>query len=54
MQTLYTHSILFTVVDTLLEEQPLIVSGLKIILNEPSLKVCYNWSNVMITIVVNL
>ena len=30
---------LFVVVDALLEEQPLIVSGLKILLNEPSLKV---------------
>ena len=37
---------LFIVVDALLEEQPLIVSGLKILLNEPSLKVraACNWS----------
>ena len=43
---------MFTVVDSLLEEQPLIVSGLKIILNEQSLKVhlAYNWGNVIIII----
>jgi len=36
-------------VDALEEEQPLIVSGLKIILNEPSFKVpaACNWSDVI-------
>ena len=41
--------------DSLLEEQPLIVSGFKIILNEQSLKVClaYNWSDTIIIIIVH-